>query len=72
MAVGTVTIGVTPCCGVIERTYEAYPEVGTGRIIHLADLEDGRGQVQLAFAPTFEHLAKQIDQGICPDCGNRF
>jgi hypothetical protein len=79
MAIGTVTIGVTPCCGVIERTYEAWPdEVSPTGIVHcpgsgsFTDEYPERAHLTLKigpYAPAFEEIAAQLDHGICPDCG---
>jgi hypothetical protein len=64
MAIGTVTIGETPCCGVIERTYECWPdEVSPTGMTHQWDLE------QSPYAPNFAATARRLDRGICPDCG---
>lgn len=71
MAIGTVTIGETPCCGVIERTYEASPRYGVGRIEHRWTDEGGQLRYDDVHSPDFAEVAKIIDQGICPDCKQR-
>lgn len=76
MAIGAVTIGQTPCCGVIERTYETWiSSAGTVRhnpseIIKRTN-EDGSAYYE-DYAPTFPEETAQIDRGVCPDCGNIF
>lgn len=64
MASGTATIGETPCCGVIERTWEATPSKSspTG----MWHVPGG------AYAPDFQSVAFVIESGRCPDCGHRF
>ena len=76
MAIGTVTIGETPCCGVIERTYEALPdsssETGmwhTPGAIPSRSMNDYTGG---PYAPTFSHIQGVFDRGICPHCNKRF
>jgi hypothetical protein len=79
MAIGTVTIGMTPCCGAIERTYETWPdEVSPTGMVHspgsgsFIDEYPERAHLTLKigpYAPAFEEVAAKLDRGICPDCG---
>jgi hypothetical protein len=74
-----VTIGVTPCCGVIERTYEAWPdEVSPSGTLHSPGSGSFTGEHPEwahstgnigPYAPAFEKTAAKLDRGICPDCG---
>lgn len=77
MAIGTTNIGATPCCGVIQRTWECLPDKQSptgythtpgefgGADLVLNPLPHGSGP----YAPTFEQEQRQLRRGICPDCG---
>lgn len=73
MAIGTVTIGVTPCCGAIERTYGYWTEGDspTG-MWHTPGMFAGQQQdsrIGGPYAPQFADLDDELRRGICPDCG---
>lgn len=80
MAIGTVTIGETPCCGLIERTYEAVPdELSTTRMTHypgelgqFSRAEHDHTISSGPYAPTFTREQDLLARGICPDCKQRF
>lgn len=63
MAVGVTIIGETPCCGLIERTWEYNPHTG-----HHSPHDPGQPE----YAPTFQKESRWIDEGFCPDCRKRF
>lgn len=62
MGIGAVNLGETPCCGIISRSWEAYPseESSTGWI-HT----EGGGE----YVPEFREIIDLLDSGTCPDCG---
>lgn len=80
MAIGTITIGQTPCCGVIERTYETWPDSGSETGIWHVPGEHAQfgnnwvGTITKGgpYAPTFGNVAAILDRGTCPNCGKRF
>lgn len=84
MAIGTTNLAATPCCGVIQRTWEAVPDEasptgythtpgefgGDGVIADLVLSPPSAGSGP--YAPSFEREQAQLAQGICPDCGCSF
>lgn len=84
MAIGTTTTGATPCCGVIQRTWECLPgEASPTGYIHTPGEYGGDGLVAALFlnplptgsgpyTPTFEREQARLSRGICPDCGHPF
>ena len=64
MATSSTAIGTTPCCGVIERSWESFPDrLSSTGMRHIPGGD---------YAPDFEDEVRSIRRGICPDCGNRF
>ena len=64
MAIGTTNIGATPCCGVIQRTWECLPdEASQTGLTHNPGGD---------YAPDFEREQAMLDRGICPDCKQSF
>lgn len=81
MAIGTTNLGATPCCGVIQRTWECEPRVGsiTG-CVHTPGAygNDSGTHVRIAgedsgpYTPNFPREQGQLSRGVCPDCGRSF
>ena len=76
MAIGTTNLAATPCCGVIQRTWEAIPDEDseTG-MTHTPGSYNRGSQITLGrgpYAPTFTRERMYLDRGICPDCGKSF
>jgi hypothetical protein len=68
MAIGTTNLAATPCCGVIQRTWECVPDEAspTGHV-HIP----GAGEYG-EYAPDFAKEQYQLSIGKCPDCGRFF
>lgn len=81
MAIGTTNLAATPCCGVIQRTWEAVPdELSPTGMSHTPGVW-GNDNTALSrtienfpgpYAPNFNREQTQLSQGICPDCGRSF
>lgn len=76
MAIGTDNLAATPCCGVIQRTWEAVPDEDseTG-MIHTPGSYNRGSQTTLErgpYVPTFTREQTQLSRGVCPDCGRPF
>lgn len=81
MAIGTTNLAATPCCGVIQRTWECVPDEGspTG-LMHTpgawGDDSGTRdhliGENSGPYTPNFPREQAQLNRGFCPDCGRSF
>ena len=68
MTFGSTNLAATPCCGIITRSWECFPDQDspTG-----ARHNPGSGE-ESEYVPSFEDEDRQLRQGICPDCRQSF
>lgn len=67
MGIGTVNIASTPCCGLIQRSYDCHPDENSST----GWTHDLGGD----YTPTVEDCIlemAQLEKAICPDCGGKF
>lgn len=72
MAIGTTTLGSTPCCGAIIRNWETWVEHGV--VFHQWETTwRGERRVETSKeAPSFSVETHLLDRGRCPDCNKTF
>ena len=66
MAIGSVNLGATPCCGLITRTWECYPDKTSETGRRHTNCQEAEND---AYVPGFPKERRSLRWGCCPDCG---
>jgi len=65
MAIGSTNLGATPCCGLIIRTWECYPDKTSETGFRHTNCQEAEDD---AYVPAFPKEHRSLKHGLCPDC----